>query len=427
MNLPFDTEEQIISKQSYALRLQLQYLQTYSPYYKRIFKEQCIDINAVQSLDDLTRLPITTKEDLNQYYNEMLCIAPEQIADTVVTSGTLGEPIPFHLSEKDIQRLAHNEFLSLSLAGITSADKVQLTATMDKLFMAGMAYYLGLRKIGAGVIRVGPGAPELQWNTIKRFKPTVFIGVPSFIVKLLDYAHTNGIDPKQTSVTKIVCIGEAIRNEDLSFNNLGKKIIDRWPVMLHSTYASTEMSTAFTECDAGRGGHQLHDLIITELLGDDDKPVKDGETGELVITTLGIESMPLLRFKTGDICRFYTEPCVCGRNTKRVGPIVGRKKQMIKFKGTTLYPPALSEILNEIDCIQTYYTEIYRSDLGLDMIRVHVACKAENDENDKEIKDHFKAKIRVTPEVIYEKAEVIEKIRNSSNFRKPVDFIDKRN
>jgi phenylacetate-CoA ligase len=426
MNTEFDTKEQIILKQSEALRLQLEYLQLHSPYYKRIFKEQSIDITVVKSLTDITSLPITSKEDLNKYYSEMLCIAPDEIADTVVTSGTLGEPIPFHLSEKDIQRLAHNEFLSLTLAGITSKDKVQLTATMDKLFMAGMAYYLGLRKIGTGVIRVGPGAPELQWSTIKKFAPTVFIGVPSFIVKLLDYAEANGIDPKLTSVKKIICIGEAIRNEDLSYNNLGKKIVDRWPVSLHSTYASTEMSTAFTECYAGKGGHQLPELIITELLDDNDQPVKEGETGELVITTLGIESMPLLRFKTGDICRFYSEPCSCGRNTRRIGPIVGRKKQMIKFKGTTLYPPALSEILNEIECVKSYYTEIYRNELGLDMIRVYVACNEDKEENDKEIKDHFKAKIRVTPEVVFEKSEVIDKIRNSSNFRKPVDFIDNR-
>ena len=355
-----------------------------------------------------------------------MCIEEHKIADTVVTSGTLGEPIPFHLSEKDLDRLAHNEYLSLSIAGVTANDKVQLSATMDKLFMAGIAYYMGLRKIGAAVIRVGPGAPELQWTTIKRFSPTVFIGVPSFIIKLLDYAEAHGIDATKTSVKRIVCIGESIRNEDLTLNNLGRRIVERWPVSLHSTYASTEMSTAFTECEAGNGGHQLHNLIITECIDVNDNPVQEGEVGELVITTLDVESMPLLRFKTGDLCRFYTSPCSCGRSTKRVGPILGRKKQMIKFKGTTLYPPALSEILNEIPCITSYYTEVYHNELGLDMIRVHVACNEENEANDKMIKDHFKAKIRVTPEVVYENAARIDKIRNSLNFRKPVDFMDNR-
>ena len=426
MNKSFETEGQIIEKQIAALKKQLVYLAEKSPYYSRIFKEHNVVISSINSLEDLSKLPYTSKEDLNRHFPEMLCIEEGQIADTVVTSGTLGEPIPFHLSEKDLDRLAHNEYLSLSIAGVTAADKVQLSATMDKLFMAGIAYYMGLRKIGAGIIRVGPGAPELQWSTIKRFSPTVFIGVPSFIIKLLDYADAHGINPSETSVKRIICIGEAIRNEDLAYNNLGKRILERWPVSLHSTYASTEMSTAFTECEAGAGGHQLHELIITECVDENDQPVKEGEVGELVITTLGVESMPLLRFKTGDLCRFYLQPCACGRHTKRVGPIVGRKKQMIKFKGTTLYPPALNEILNEIDCIRSYYTEVYHNELGLDVIRVHVACREENEENDKLIKDHFKAKIRVTPEVVYEKFESIEKIRYSLNFRKPVDFMDNR-
>jgi phenylacetate-CoA ligase len=426
MNTSFKTEAQIIDQQALALKEQLRYLSENSPYYQRIFKQHSIDISTILTIEDLSKLPFTTKEELNQYYPEMLCISEKDIADTVITSGTLGEPIPFHLSENDLNRLANNEFLSLTTAGITSDDKVLLSATMDKLFMAGIAYYMGLRKIGAGVMRVGPGAPELQWSIIKRFSPTVIIGVPSFMLKLLDYAQSNGIDPLKTSVKKIVCIGESIRNEDFTYNNLGKRIIQRWPVALHSTYASTEMSTAFTECEMGNGGHQLMDLILTECVDEEGKPVQDGEVGELVITNIGVEGMPLLRFRTGDLCQFYSEPCDCGRSSKRVGPIVGRKKQMIKFKGTTLYPPALNEILNEISCIKTYYTEVYHNELGLDMIRVHAACINENEENDKMIKDHFKAKIRVTPEVVYEKLEIIDKVRNSLNFRKPVDFLDNR-
>jgi phenylacetate-CoA ligase len=426
MKISFITETQIAEQQIVALKKVLPYVLLKSPYYKRIFKEQAVDIHSINSLSDLSKLPFTTKDDLNQYYSEMLCIEKDAIADTVVTSGTLGEPIPFHLSQKDLNRLALNESLSLAIAGVTAKDYVQLSATMDKLFMAGIAYYMGLRKIGAGVIRVGSGAPELQWNTIQRFSPTVFIGVPSFILKLLDYADLHGIKPAETSVKRIICIGEAIRNEDFSLNNLGKRIYARWNVALHSTYASTEMSTAYTECEAGVGGHELSELIITECVDENDLPVTDGGVGELVITTLGVESMPLLRFKTGDLCRIYRTPCACGRHSVRVGPIVGRKKHMIKFKGTTLYPPALNEILNDIACIKSYYTEVYHNELGLDVIRVHVACINENPENDKIIKDHFKAKIRVTPEVIYEKFEIIENVRNTLNFRKPVDFMDNR-
>ncbi len=108
---------------------------------------------------------------------------------------------------------------------------------------------------------------------------------------------------------------------------------------LYSTYASTEMAASFTECSYGAGGHHHPELLIVEFLDGNDNPVPKGEAGELTITTLGVEGMPLLRFKTGDICHGHYETCKCGRKTMRVGPVIGRRNQMIKYKGTTLYPP----------------------------------------------------------------------------------------
>ena len=119
------------------------------------------------------------------------------------------------------------------------------------------------------------------------------------------------------------------------------------------------MQTAFTECFAGKGGHYQENLIIVELLDDDNKQVPPQTPGELTITTLGVEGMPLLRYKTGDICMYFDAPCSCGRTSWRLSPIIGRKKQMIKFKGTTLYPPALFDILNERDEILDYLVEVY--------------------------------------------------------------------
>ena len=173
--------------------------------------------------------------------------------------------------------------------------------TLDRQFMAGMAYYSGIRKLGAGIIRVGPGVPSLQWETIFRLKPTVLVAVPSFILKLIQWADEHQIDMASSSVKKAICIGENIRQADFSLNLLGKKITDAWDIKLFSTYASTEMQTAFTECEAGRGGHHQPDLVIVELLNEQDQPVLAGEAGEVTITTLGVEGMPLLRYKTGDL------------------------------------------------------------------------------------------------------------------------------
>src|SRR5690606_3508412 len=116
-----------------------------------------------------------------------------------------------------------------------------------------------------------------------------------------------------------------------NLNVLGKKITEYWNIQLYSTYASTEMQTAFTECHAGKGGHQQPDLIILEILDESGNQLPEGVYGEVTITTLGIEAMPLLRYRTGDIACYYQEPCRCGRHSKRLSPVIGRKQQMIKF------------------------------------------------------------------------------------------------
>ncbi len=224
------------------------------------------------------------------------------------TSGTLGTPVTIALTEKDLERLAYNEFNSFTCAGGTPGDLYQLMLTLDRQFMAGMAYYSGIRILGAGIIRVGPGVPSLQWETIFRLQPTVLVAVPSFILKLISYAADHKIDPANSSVKKAICIGENIRQPDFSLNILGRKITESWNIGLFSTYASTEMQTAFTECEAGRGGHYQAELVIVELLDAEGKPVPDGEAGEVTITTLGVEGMPLMRYKTGDLCIAHRNP-----------------------------------------------------------------------------------------------------------------------
>mgnify|MGYP002508099367 FL=1 len=171
--------------------------------------------------------------------------------------------------------------------------------TLDKRFMAGLAYFLGIRKLGASVIRVGNGMPELQWDTINRLKPDTIMCVPSFILRLIEYAEMNGIDYRNSSIRRIIGIGEGLREQDFSLNLLGNRIKEKWDVDLFATYSSTEMGATFSECPFGCGGHVHPELIIVEIIGDNNLPVKDGEVGEVVITTLGVEGMPLLRFRTG--------------------------------------------------------------------------------------------------------------------------------
>ncbi len=425
--IEFKSKEEIKLFQEEKLKDLMNYLSENSKFYQDLFKKNNLTFEEIKTLEDLQKIPVTEKNDLQEKNDDFLCVPKNKIIDYITTSGTLGDPVTFALTDKDLDRLAYNECISFACADGSSEDIYQQMVTIDKRFMAGLAYYLGARRLGAGIIRVGGGIPELQWDTIKRIKPTAFITVPSFLLKLIDYAEKNGIDYNNTGVKKAVCIGEPIRNEDFELNQLGKRIEEKWKdLKLYSTYASTEMASAFTECSAGKGGHHHPELIIVEFLDENNNPVNKNEAGELTVTTLGVEGMPLLRFKTGDVMKHYTDECTCGRTTMRLGPVLGRKKQMIKYKGTTLYPSSLYDILDDIEEVENYIVEVYTNDIGTDEIVIYIGVKKVMLKHEKILKDRFRAKLRVAPKIVFENPKIIAQKLFPETSRKPIKFVDKR-
>jgi len=426
-NIDFWASEEIRKYQEQKLGDLLNYVNKNSAFYKELFKENNIDISRIKTLEDLQLLPFTSKDDLYNRNDDFICVDRIKIVDYITTSGTLGDPVTFAMTDFDLERLAYNECKSFKVSDGKPEDIYQLMVTLDRRFMAGLAYFLGIKKLGAGMVRVGNGMVELQWDTIRRIQPNALVAVPSFILKLIEYAEANGIDYKNSSIKKAICIGEALRNPDFSLNTLGQRIKDKWDIELYSTYASTEMGAAFAECEYGNGGHHHPELLIAEFIDENNNPVAPGESGELVITTLGVEGMPLIRFKTGDIVQHYTDKCSCGRKTLRVGPVIGRKNEMIKYKGTTLYPPALYDILNEMEYVENYIIEVSTNQIGTDDILIRIATNGHKPENfEKYIKDHFRAKLRVAPTIQFESQESINKTKFPELKRKPVVFIDKR-
>ena len=427
-SIQFKTPAEIKAWQEARLIEEVAYMAAHSPFYQAMFRRAGINPAEIRHIEDLQRLPVTTKEDLQLHNEEFLCVSREEVIDYVTTSGTLGDPVTFALTESDLQRLAYNEFLSYSTAGITRNDVMQLMTTIDRRFMAGLAYFMGARELGCGVIRVGNGIPELQWDTINRIHPSFCMVVPSFLNKLIAYAEQNGIDHHHASLQKAVCIGESLRNTDFTLNTLGRQITEKWPELkLYTTYASTEMQSSFTECDYGCGGHLQPDLIIVELLDEENRPVKDDEAGEVTITTLGVRGMPLLRFKTGDICRAYHEPCRCGRQTMRLSPVIGRKGQMIKYKGTTIFPPAMFDIMANVPYVENYMVELSNNESDKDQVTVRVGLKHAVDfDVVKDLKDRFRAKIRVAPDIVIDSEEHIHAMNFPAMSRKCIKFVDLR-
>lgn len=425
--LQFKSREEIANFQDSSLRDTLNYVLSHSPYYINLFKKKGIDVFAINKVSDLSLLPTTNKQDLQLNNDLFLCVPRDKVIDYVTTSGTLGEPVTFMLTENDLDRLAYNEMISFTTAGCEKNEVIQIMTTLDRRFMAGLAYFMGARRLGSGIVRVGNGIPELQWSSILNVKPESCIVVPSFLIKLAEYASKNNIELSESSLKRAICIGEPLRDTDLTDNTLTRKIKQLWPnLSLHSTYASTEMQSSFTECEHLCGAHHQPDLIIIEILDENEKPVKEGEIGELVITTLGVEGMPLIRFKTGDLCRAFIQKCSCGRNSTRLSPILGRKGQMIKYKGTTLYPSALYDVLDNIEGIINYQVQVYTNSLGTDSILIKIGTIKPSESFERKIKEHFRARIRVAPEISFEPIELLAKAILPPQSRKPVKFLDVR-
>ena len=423
MNIPIEKKSptEIKAHQEIRLKEELEYLLLHSPYYKKLLTSS-ISVHEINTLEDLTRLPTTNKEDFSKHNFDFLCVPKNKIIDYSTTSGTTGSPVVIALTENDLKRLAYNEEQSFICATGKATDVYQLMLTLDRQFMAGMAYYMGIRKLGAGAVRVGPISPQMQWENILRFKPNSIVAVPSFILKLIEYAETNGIDVNQSGIEKAICIGEPIRHANLTPNTLANRIHEKWNIKLFSTYASTEMQTAFTECQHGNGGHHNPELLIVEILDDEGRQLKAGEYGEVTVTSLGVEGMPLLRYRTGDICCYYEEPCACGRNTIRLSPVVGRKNQMIKYKGTTIFPPSIYDALSAVQEVKDYVVEVTKNDLNTDEICIHIALSGSLDVAENKIKASLQSKLRVTPTIQFVSAQHLQSMRPLES-RKPAMII----
>ena len=423
-HIAFSAPDAIREVQENRLREHLTYCREHSPYYRRILNNSGLDLGSI-TLDQLSGLPFTEKSDIEQYNDDFCAVPPAKIVDIVLSSGTTGRPTRLMYTDYDLQRLAYNEEKSFEGCGITADDTVLLTCTMDRCFVAGLAYFLGIRSLGAAAIRNGLSSLESHRGIIERMAPTVIVGVPTFLKKLGLYLQEIGIDPAKTAVSKLVCIGEPLRDKDLALLEVGDDLENIWQAKTFSTYASSEIVTTFCECTSQQGGHLHPDLAVVEIVNENGTVLPPETTGEVVVTPMAVEGMPLVRFRTGDMSFLINTPCSCGRFSARLGPILGRRKQMMKIRGTTLYPQAVYSVLEELNAVSEYYIMVTsESDLS-DSMTVYAAvndmsCTADT------IQDRLQARLRVKPAVVITDEETIKQQVYTPKSRKPVHFIDRR-
>lgn len=415
----------ITSRQDELLRRHVRFLVEHSPFYAEMFTRLGMTANDVRGTGDLARLPFTEKQHLESRHGDFLATAPERIADLCLTSGTTGKSVAMLQSAGDLERLAYNEEISFRMVGISGADRVLVAVAIDRCFMAGLAYYLGLQRIGATVIRGGSSSGGLLAELVKGCRPSAIVGVPSLLLAVAEKLKQDGLDPAALGVTRLICIGEPVRNADFTLSPLGERLQAGWRCRIFGTYASTEMATSFSDCPAGLGGHLHPDLIAVEIVDAQGAPVPDGTPGEVVATPLLVTGMPLLRFKTGDIAALHAAPCPCGRNTPRLGPVVGRKSQMLKCRGTTVYPPAIAAVLQGMQGVQGYYIEVESEFALSDRIRVVVGSR-DPGLGAAQVAQGIAAATRVSPEVVVVAPEEVLRVTHREDKRKPVLFFDRR-
>ena len=406
------------------LRRHLAYAGT-SPFYRELFAREGIDPRRVRTYADLERLPFTTKSDLEQRGADFLAAPASEVVDVCESSGTTGLPVTLLQTRADLERLAYNEESCFRAAGIVPGERVLIAAALDRCFMAGLAYFFGLTRLGAIAIRGGSGSVAFLAELVLRHRPTALVGVPTLIAAVAEALAVRGTSPAALGVARIVCIGEPVRREDLALSPLGERLAGLWGASVLGTYASTEMATSFADCTHGRGGHLLPDLMLVEIVDDFGRPLPPGEPGEIVATPLQVTGMPLVRFRTGDIATLHAEPCPCGRTSPRLGPVLGRKSQMLKIKGTTVYPPAIFAALQEIPEVRGYFVEVRDTFELSDHVTVTVGA-ADASLSAESVAGRIAVRTRVKPEVVIATPEAIVARTVSADKRKPTIFFDLR-
>lgn len=424
--LQFASPAEVNEVQNRLFLQHLGYTLARSPFYKKLYAQEKIDITKIKGVADIGQLPLTHKADLLLTQN-LVCADKNEIVDISLTSATSGTtPTLIPLTSTDLSRLAYNEEIAIAMTGVNQTDTLLVCAALDRCFMAGIAYFLGGVKLSASMVRGGSGSAAQHWELIKLTQPTVIVGVPSLMYKIGKHGLDNNENPKDWGIKKLIAIGEPTKNAKMDLLPISRELESMWNAKIYSTYASSEMATTFCECEARNGGHTRPELIIVEILGDDGLPVPAGEKGEVVVTPLGVTGMPLVRFKTGDISYMIQGKCSCKRTSPRLAPIIGRKNQMLKYKGTTVFPNAILAVLEGDHRFYNGYIEAQKNADGTDRIILYAALTRE-DVSDTWLKEILQAKLRVVPEINrITRQEADKKVCQFDKKRKRITFFDLR-
>ena len=324
-----------------------------APFYQKRFQELGITPADIKTLDDVRKLPFTTKEDLRDNYPFGICCVP--MKDCVrlhSSSGTTGNPTVVLHSQKDLDEWATAVARCLWMVGSRPEDVFQNSAGYG-MFTAGLGFQYGAEKVGMLTVPAAAGNTTRQIKFIKDFGTTVLHAIPSYASRIYEVMKDEGVDPRKDTKLRVLCIGAEPHSEEQR-----KRIEENLGVKAYNSYGISEMmgpGVAF-ECQEQNGLHIWEDYFIVEIIDPVTlEPVPEGELGELVLTTINREAMPLLRYRTRDLTRILPGDCPCGRHHKRLARLQGRSDDMIILKGVNIFPIQIEKILLKFKELSTDY------------------------------------------------------------------------
>ncbi|MBQ9819281.1 MAG: phenylacetate--CoA ligase [Bacteroidales bacterium] len=355
-----------------GLREMLQRCQQ-SEFYRKRFREAGVSPEDIRSLDDLRRLPFTTKEDLRENYPFGLCCVP--LRDCVrlhSSSGTTGNPTVVLHTRRDLDDWATAVARCLWMVGSRPDDVFQNSAGYG-MFTAGLGFQYGAEKVGMLTVPAAAGNTLRQIKFIKDFGTTVLHAIPSYASRIYEVMRQEGVDPVRDTRLRVLCIGAEPHSEEQR-----RRIEENLHVKAYNSYGISEMmgpGVAF-ECPEQNGLHIWEDYFIVEIIDPVTlEPVPEGELGELVITTLKREAMPLVRYRTRDLTRFLPGECPCGRHHRRLARLQGRSDDMIILKGVNIFPIQIEKILLSFPELGTDYLITLENKESNDTLTVDVELK----------------------------------------------------
>lgn len=398
----------------------------HSPFYGRRLQEAGMSAANLRSLEDIRRIPFTTKDELRAHGKEMLTRPLANMVRLHASSGTTGQATVIYYTRADIETWADLVARSLYMAGMRADDVFQNMMGYG-LFTGGLGFHYGAERLGALTIPAGAGNSQRQLQLMQQFATTAIHIIPSYALYLLNTFARSGLDPRDLPL-RLAFVGAEPHSEDMR-----RRIEAAYGVKAYNSYGLSEMNgpgVAF-ECPEQNGMHVWEDAFLLEVLDPHTlAPAPPGQLGELVFTNLTRQGMPLLRYRTRDLASFEAAPCACGRSFRRLSRIMGRTDDMVIIKGVNIFPLQIDKVLMAMPEVGTQYlVELTRQDYS-DQMLVKVEVQQNFFQEDlrylkqlqKRITEALKSELLVTPRV-----ELVEPNTLPRSEGKAQRVVDKRN